>query len=248
MSSGWIKELSVGSHTPESEEYGVNSLVFKSGRPFHPERLVKILKGFGHLDIAGREDVDSLLHKKHESSEISDSETKSVFRGVVRSKGQVWIATYVFDWHSAGRQFKFAPNALWKAALKEAGRADVVHDYEEIAGAPTAQISESESLNGESLNNNFIEISPPHHDPVWGDRCCELVCIGAKLDKKAVLKQLEDALVTEDEFAIATEEKKNKGRFDYFRGLKDPFFGGKGPGFFMECGEGVKTVVLDKSI
>ncbi|MFO0266295.1 MAG: GTP-binding protein [Cyclobacteriaceae bacterium] len=38
QSAGWIKELN-GVHTPETEEYGINSFVFRDHRPFHPERL-----------------------------------------------------------------------------------------------------------------------------------------------------------------------------------------------------------------
>ena len=37
-SAGWIKELD-GVHTPETEEYGINSFVFREKRPFHPERF-----------------------------------------------------------------------------------------------------------------------------------------------------------------------------------------------------------------
>lgn len=37
-SAGWIRELE-GIHTPETEEYGINSFVFRDPRPFHPNRL-----------------------------------------------------------------------------------------------------------------------------------------------------------------------------------------------------------------
>lgn len=36
--AGWIQELNAV-HAPESEEYGISSMVFRSPRPFHPERL-----------------------------------------------------------------------------------------------------------------------------------------------------------------------------------------------------------------
>ncbi|KIO74869.1 hypothetical protein TH53_23985 [Pedobacter lusitanus] len=36
--AGWIKELNT-EHEPETEEYGISSTVFRSSKPFHPERL-----------------------------------------------------------------------------------------------------------------------------------------------------------------------------------------------------------------
>jgi len=36
--AGWIQELNT-EHAPETEEYGISSTVFRSARPFHPERL-----------------------------------------------------------------------------------------------------------------------------------------------------------------------------------------------------------------
>ncbi|HMQ00694.1 MAG TPA: GTP-binding protein, partial [Cyclobacteriaceae bacterium] len=38
QSAGWIKELN-NEHTPETEEYGISSFVFREHRPFHPERF-----------------------------------------------------------------------------------------------------------------------------------------------------------------------------------------------------------------
>lgn len=37
-SAGWMMELE-GIHTPETEEYGISSFVFRDSKPFHPERL-----------------------------------------------------------------------------------------------------------------------------------------------------------------------------------------------------------------
>ncbi|GAB3108359.1 zinc metallochaperone GTPase ZigA [Streptomyces calidiresistens] len=41
---GWVAELN-GDHVPETEEYGISSLVFRDPRPFHPQRLWDLLTG-----------------------------------------------------------------------------------------------------------------------------------------------------------------------------------------------------------
>lgn len=37
-SAGWMRELE-GMHTPETEEYGISSFVYRNEKPFHPERF-----------------------------------------------------------------------------------------------------------------------------------------------------------------------------------------------------------------
>ncbi|MET7698579.1 GTP-binding protein [Streptomyces sp. NPDC005485] len=41
---GWVAELN-GDHVPETEEYGISSLVLRDPRPFHPGRLWQLLTG-----------------------------------------------------------------------------------------------------------------------------------------------------------------------------------------------------------
>ncbi|MEM6964654.1 MAG: GTP-binding protein [Bacteroidota bacterium] len=44
QSAGWIEELNKGEHTPETEEYGIGSFVYRSTKPFAPDRFWKYIQ------------------------------------------------------------------------------------------------------------------------------------------------------------------------------------------------------------
>lgn len=44
QSAGWIEELNKEEHTPETEEYGISSFVFRSKKPFDPQRFWNYLQ------------------------------------------------------------------------------------------------------------------------------------------------------------------------------------------------------------
>lgn len=100
---GWVRELN-GDHVPETEEYGISSLVFRSSVPFHPGRLWdfvtgeldggahgQVLRSKGFFTLAGREGVTGLWSQagsvaRFEPSGVRDTDAPNaqelVFIGV----------------------------------------------------------------------------------------------------------------------------------------------------------------------
>jgi len=88
MLPGWAAELQGkgSNHKPETEEYGISSFVYRSDRPFHPERLHSMLQEGPPLT------------------------------GVLRSKGFVWSASdhaVSLEWSQAGIEMSLSPKSLW---------------------------------------------------------------------------------------------------------------------------------------
>lgn len=67
--AGWIQELEADAHTPETEEYGISSFVYRRRRPFHPARLhewieqfpLEVVRAKGFLWIASRNEIACLF-------------------------------------------------------------------------------------------------------------------------------------------------------------------------------------------
>ncbi|WP_134685142.1 GTP-binding protein [Brevibacillus migulae] len=78
QSAGWMKELQQDHHTPETEEYGVSSFVYRRRVPFHPERFMRwleqwpeeVVRAKGFLWIATRNDVAMTVSQAGPSIQI----------------------------------------------------------------------------------------------------------------------------------------------------------------------------------
>jgi len=188
-SAGWMLELEKEEHAPETEEYGISSTIFRNkNMPFHPERLSTVLNGFGDYGSAVA------------ASEGSHSNTDDVFSGVVRSKGQLWLANanaYPMSVHTAGKHLTVLPTEEpFLAALEK-------DEWDE------AMKRDQEGL-----------VQAGRWNKKFGDRCSEIVFIGVNLNKKLIEQTLTAALLT-------AKESKALGGVKGWSKLSDPFFGGE---------------------
>ena len=207
-SAGWAQELAKeaeGGHTPETEEYGISSVVFRRhDRPFHPARLNAVLKGFGNYASsigasATPAGTTPKKPKKNKKKQPKTAATAEVFQGVVRAKGQLWVATahaYPVDFHTAGKHLELVP-----------------------FGVPyLAAVPESEWDDDDREQHAQLVANGAWHPEAFGDRRSEAVFIGVQLDKGRMVKALEQALLTDAELAGGVETWKE---------LEDVFFDGE---------------------
>ncbi|EHS57736.1 GTP-binding protein [Paenibacillus sp. Aloe-11] len=97
QSAGWIRELELDSHTPETDEYGIHSFVYRRRRPFHPARLAEFMSYWPQEVVRAK--------------------------GLVWiATPQDWAASI----SQAGPSIQFGPAGSWLAALSEEERQEIV--------------------------------------------------------------------------------------------------------------------------
>lgn len=209
------KTKSVLTPKPETEEYGVNSFVYNSRRPFHPERLYNLLKDKFFIieevptadeDIEmEEEDAEGDENEEEEEEEMEEEEEEereegddiseaellknkkaSPFGPLLRSKGFFWLAT---------RQ-------IMRGEWSSAGLMLTLK-----GGIPWFDVSGLEGIPEDTK-----KIIEQEFEGVHGDRRNELVFIGLSIDKKALAEALDKCLLTDKEyeqFQKITKQEKN---------------------------------------
>jgi G3E family GTPase len=134
-----------GKEISESQEYGVSNFTWKARRPFHPQRLHAFLKN------------------------------DELWRGVLRSKGVLWLASQpaaMLLWSRAGRLMEIQRLGVWWDALPQNRRPD---------------------------DPQFQQWLQSIWDDEFGDRRQECIFIGHDMNEDSIRKGLDACLVTDKE-------------------------------------------------
>lgn len=202
MSAGWLRSLIEG-HKPESEEYGISSFVYRSRRPFHPQRLwntirecfVVIQEEFMDDGEVGEEEVEEghEAGEHKEDIEVDDEEQPAlrpdarlaskrkseVWNPLLRSKGFLWLATRPMlfgEWSQAGVMLTLTGGARWRC---EVPRDEWPEDPDVI----------------EAIRRDFDPDTP------WGDRRQELVFIGNGINHELIRMTMNSCLLNDEEWS-----------------------------------------------
>lgn len=137
---GWIAELNGTGHMPETEQYGISSMVFRADRPFHSGRLWRLVtEGFEHGD----------------------------FGTVLRSKGFFQLASrpgVAGIWSQAGAVARFEPAGQAALHAQELVFIGIRLRPEKLRAALTACLLEA-TEHGEGIEDPFPVWDAHEHYP-----------------------------------------------------------------------------------
>eukprot|EP00884_Botryococcus_braunii_P011986 jgi/Botrbrau1/20789/Bobra.0156s0019.1 len=120
QAAGWQRELMGQGHTPETEQYGISSFVYRSSRPFHPSRLwTAVLEGPRPPASAAKAPVPPPAGPVASSSASDETTAAGPAKSlphVLRSKGFFCVAPHpeiVWEWSMVGQSRRFKAYGRW---------------------------------------------------------------------------------------------------------------------------------------
>ena len=188
---------------PESEEYGISSFVYRSRKPFVPQKIHDLMVGNFLLQERSdgeegekTEETENEEKMEVESEEKMEEESKGSsiqdrlaaraagpFANVLRSKGFMWLATRPLnmgEWSQAGAILVVSNAGPWMVNLDP-------EDWSDDEDTVKQKFSEVEEI---------------------GDRRNEIVFIGTfeDMDRERITEVLDECLVTDDQMHKIMEE------------------------------------------
>jgi len=185
-----LNQSKVPKLTRHESRFGISSFVYRSRRPFHPDRLYeKFLEPYFMLlfpDEKSEKDDGPDLEKQQEIAATKKKNRVENMGELLRSKGFVWIAStnnIMGGWQQAGNVIRMREEGPWMCDIPE---------YWKGSGAEEMVLKDMRNESGEDLP--------------FGDRRQELVFIGIKLSIDAIQNTLDSCLLTDKEMDLKPEE------------------------------------------
>ena len=191
-----------GQVTRHEKRFGITSFIYTARRPFHPERLEKlviepyfVMPDFNeYITEEGQDEEDRVTEEEKEfrlkalqNNAIRKSKTRKVDMGdLLRSKGFIWIATshkVVGGWQQAGNVIRLEGETFWMCEQKHLWQDDpkAFATIQKYMGTP----------GGEEYEH--------------GDRRQELVFIGQGLRSVDIQELLDKCLLNDQEMSLGPE-------------------------------------------
>ncbi|MCW4456553.1 GTP-binding protein [Flavobacterium sp. MXW15] len=195
LAPGWMKELR-GEHTPETEEYGITSFVYRARRPFHPQRFARLLehglpgviRSKGFFWLASRMD----------------------WVGELSSVGSATRTAAAGFWHAARHRVQLRlEGTLPQIGIAPLPYTEAGWERQQIA-CWTAPLPPPQEVADAA---EYAAMRRLWH-PQWGDRRQELAVIGVDLDERAARAELDACLLDDHELRLGPMQ---------WHGLPDPF-------------------------
>lgn len=180
LAPGWMQALR-GVHTPETEEYGISSFVYRARRPFHPQRFAQLLQqGLGPV-----------------------IRSKGFFWLANRMD---WVG----ELSSVGAATRTEAAGFWYASRQrvEAGLEDTPPllpppqvPYTDVGWVRQQAACWTAPMPGMDEVGDAGEYQAMRRmwHPWWGDRRQELAVIGVEMDERAVRAEFDACLLTDTE-------------------------------------------------
>ncbi|HTJ51008.1 MAG TPA: GTP-binding protein [Cyclobacteriaceae bacterium] len=161
QAAGWIKELN-NEHTPETEEYGITSFVFRDPRPFNPQRLWdyiqnnwpgNVIRSKGIFWMASRPD-EALLWSQAGGS--SKAEVYGKWWASLSSSQRANSSAYLENQHHIQKKW----NKIWGDRLNELVIIGQDLDKEKVRKELEACLLNDDEINHYQLGGNFLDAWP----------------------------------------------------------------------------------------
>ena len=167
-----------------STRFGISSFVYQRRRPFHPHRLMAVIR---HLPV--KQETLALAEalkaekkggvapepERHPSGPSMGTPPPSPMHALIRAKGFIWLSNthpQMFTWALAGKHFELKQYAAWWQCVP---KDEWPTDAKEV----------------DTILKDFQE--------PFGDHRQELVFIGVKMDVAAIIKAFDECLLTDEE-------------------------------------------------